>query len=71
MAQEQLTWRSWWDGSETRGPIHMRWDVWHWPTVFVLDHRGVIRYMNTSGRFLDEAVDKLLQELRDEQQPQG
>nr|WP_159452297.1 sigma-70 family RNA polymerase sigma factor [Singulisphaera sp. GP187] len=45
--QEGLTWRSWWDGggnANTPGPIARRYNVHHWPTLYVLDHHGIIRH---------------------------
>src|SRR5207237_1088786 len=43
MKKEGYTWRCWADGGK-EGPIGRRWNVTHWPTVYVLDARGVIRY---------------------------
>ena len=42
MEQQQMSWRCWWDGEETRGPIETDYDVPHWPRVFVIDAEGVI-----------------------------
>src|SRR5947208_9610446 len=42
VAQEKLTWRSFWDGGSTDGPIARQWNVSGWPTLYVIDHRGVI-----------------------------
>ncbi len=66
LAKERITWRSWWDGGSTSGPIAGKWNVTAWPTIYVLDARGVIRYRNVRGEKLDEAVDKLLQEIEGE-----
>jgi thiol-disulfide isomerase/thioredoxin len=39
-----ITWRCWWDPrGESDGPIAARWNVRGWPTVYLLDHRGIIR----------------------------
>jgi hypothetical protein len=64
MEKEQITWRSWWDGGTTEGPIAARWNVTSWPTIYVLDDRGVIRYKNVRGEELDKAVDALLKEAK-------
>lgn len=40
----EITWRSWWDGGSISGPIATRWNITGWPTVFILDGEGVIRY---------------------------
>jgi hypothetical protein len=37
--------------------------VAHWPTVYVLDTEGVIRYVDVRGENLDRAVDTLLAEM--------
>jgi hypothetical protein len=42
VVQEKLTWRSFWDGGSTDGPIAQQWNVTGWPTLYVIDHRGVI-----------------------------
>ena len=66
---ENITWRSFWNGREgTLGPIASRWNVQGWPTIYVLDHKGVIRFKNPRGEVgLDAAIDQLLAEL--EQDP--
>jgi thiol-disulfide isomerase/thioredoxin len=63
-SKEGITWRSWWGGRD--GEIIRRWNVRSWPTVYVLDGKGVIRYKNVSGEKLDQAVDELVRELRPE-----
>ena len=48
MADNDLTWPSFFDGS-TRGPIATDWRVTGWPTVFVIDAEGVIRFRGSHG----------------------
>jgi hypothetical protein len=62
MAKEQLNWRSWWDGGNTDGPIQTAYNIAQWPTIYVLDAEGVIRYIDVREKALDEAVEKLLAE---------
>jgi len=64
--KETMTWRSWWDGGNTSGPIATKWNVSGWPTIYVLDHKGVIRYKNVREKEMDKAVDALLAELQRE-----
>jgi peroxiredoxin len=59
---EQITWRSWCDGGR-QGPIATSWNVWAWPTVYVLDHKGIIRDKWARGYALEATVDKLLNEI--------
>src|SRR5829696_4754027 len=63
LKKENMTWRSWWDGGDTSGPIASKWNVHGWPTTYVLDHKGVIRFKGPREKQLDEAVDQLLSEL--------
>jgi len=63
MEAEQITWRSFWDGGNTNGPIATRWNVSGWPTIYVIDGKGVIRYRDVREQAMDKAVDSLLEEL--------
>jgi hypothetical protein len=69
MARENITWRSWWDGGNTEGPIATKWNVTGWPTIYVLDAKGVIRYKNVREKELDKAVDTLLKEIEGAREP--
>jgi RNA polymerase sigma factor (sigma-70 family) len=65
MKQEHITWRSWWIGRSTVGPIAKKWNV-HMhgcPTIYVLDAQGVIRYKGVLVDAMGEAIDGLLKEL--------
>lgn len=62
MAEENITWPSFWNGGSTSGPISTAWNVHGWPTIYVLDAKGVIRFKNVREKALDDAVDKLLKE---------
>ncbi len=65
----EITWRSFWNGGSTGGPISTEWNVRGWPTLYVLDHKGVIRHkwLGTPGeKIIDEALDKLVKEAEEE-----
>jgi thiol-disulfide isomerase/thioredoxin len=62
MESEQITWPCFWNGGGARGPIANAYRVRDWPTTFILDARGVIRYRNVRGTELDDAVNALLKE---------
>jgi hypothetical protein len=67
LEKESITWRSFWDGPQgTGGPIATDWNIHGWPSIFVIDAKGVIRYKDVRGEKLDEAVDKLLKEMAQE-----
>ncbi len=63
MKREQMTWRNWWDGGNTSGPIATQWNNLAWPTFHVLDARGVIRFKGVPGADVHEAVAELLKEM--------
>ena len=62
LEKEPVTWRSFWNGPEgPGGPIAARWNVQSWPTVYLIDASGTIRY-KVSGS--DEAgIDKMIATL--------
>lgn len=63
MAEEKITWRSFWNGPKgTGGPISEAWNVHGWPTIYVIDAKGVIRAKNVRGTAMDKAIDKLVAE---------
>lgn len=63
LVEKQLTWRSFWNGGSTNGPISKAWKVSGWPSIWVIDHKGVIKYRNVRGEKMDQAVDTLLAEM--------
>ena len=63
MTREKITWPFFWDGGNTNGPIAKKYGVQSWPTIYVLDANGVIRYKNVRGPKMDEAVETLLKEM--------
>src|SRR5918997_1408768 len=62
LKENGITWRNAVDGS-TSGPLATRWNVHGWPTIYVLDAKGVIRHRDLRDKQLEEAVEKLLQEI--------
>jgi peroxiredoxin len=55
----EITWRCWYDGGVT-GPITTKWGVRSFPSIFVLDKAGVIRFKDVRGVDLEKAVASLL-----------
>jgi thiol-disulfide isomerase/thioredoxin len=44
VAEKSMVWRSFWNGTNgPAGPISRAWNVRGWPTVYILDGKGVIR----------------------------
>jgi thiol-disulfide isomerase/thioredoxin len=65
--KEHLNWRSWWDGAA--GLIALRWKVESWPTLFLLDPKGDIRWKHEGVpnlKQMDELIEKLVKEAERE-----
>ena len=60
LKKEEITWRSWWDGGNTSGPIASGWNVQSWPTLYILDHKGVIRDKTVGSK---DGIDKIVEDL--------
>jgi hypothetical protein len=64
LEKEHITWRSFWNGG-TAGPISNAWNIEGWPTLYVVDARGVIRhkFLGSPGDAeLDRAIEDLVRE---------
>ncbi len=60
LAKEKMPWTHWWNGND--GGIIEDWHVRAFPTIYVLDSAGVIRYKDLQGEELEKAVNTLLEE---------
>ncbi|MAW78041.1 MAG: hypothetical protein CMJ95_11745 [Planctomycetes bacterium] len=68
--KNQLSWRNFYDGG-TDGPISSRWNVNGWPTIYVIDAKGTIRFKDVRGDELDSAIEMLLAEMQSSSEPEG
>lgn len=59
LKEEPVIWRSFDDGNPS-GPICEAWNIDSFPSIFVLDHEGVIRYRDVRGDDLEQAVKELV-----------
>ncbi len=60
---DKLPWRNFWNGPEgTAGPISKQWSVSQWPTVYLIDGQGVIRYKGVQGENLNRGIEELMGE---------
>jgi hypothetical protein len=64
--KQEITWRSFWNGPMgTGGPISKEWEVQGWPTLYLIDHKGVVRRKflgNPGDQHLDRLIDELVAE---------
>jgi thiol-disulfide isomerase/thioredoxin len=69
LAHEKITWPSFWNGKDgADGPISSTWNLTGWPTVYVLDADGIIRfkfegYGPITSNILNGSVDELMKVL--------
>lgn len=61
VAREGISWRSFWGGGP-KGPLIVRWGVTQWPTVYLIDAKGVIRAEGLYGAHLEKAIETLVAE---------
>jgi thiol-disulfide isomerase/thioredoxin len=63
LKKEPMPWTHWYEGPD--GKIIADLNVCSYPTIYVLDAKGVIRYKDVRGKFLDQSVDALLKEMEE------
>ncbi len=71
LVKQKLTWRSFWNGGGD-GPISNRWNVQGWPTLYVIDAKGVIRHKwlgSPGDKVVDEAIEALVKEAEQVRTP--
>jgi thiol-disulfide isomerase/thioredoxin len=61
IASGEINWPCWWDGS-VGGPITVRHGIYYFPTVFLIDHKGVVRFKDLPDKALAEAVETLVKD---------
>ncbi len=61
---EKLPWRNFWNGPDgTGGPIARQWNISEWPTVYLIDADGVIRFKGVLGNEIERGLEVLLAEV--------
>lgn len=61
MAKEPMPWTHWFNGEE--GTFGKEWNIRFFPTIYVLDAKGVIRHKGLRGPALEKAVETLVAEV--------
>ncbi|TWT91799.1 Thiol-disulfide oxidoreductase ResA [Botrimarina colliarenosi] len=57
----EMPWDHWWVGTDSE--LQESLNIRSFPTILVLDPKGVIRFKNIKGEELDEAIESLLEEF--------
>jgi thiol-disulfide isomerase/thioredoxin len=63
MAQQPMPWVHWWNGPT--GDLMDSWHVSGFPTIYVIDARGFLRFEDVRGDDMDRAVEKLVREAEE------
>ncbi len=61
--KKNLTWRSFQNEAGVDGTISEMWGIAGWPTIFLIDAEGVIRWTDHSSNGMDEMITELLGEI--------
>lgn len=64
LEKNKITWRQHVMGT-TRGALPMKWNVQGWPTIYILDEKGVIRFRDLRDEEMEEAVLGLLTKMKE------
>jgi hypothetical protein len=62
-----ISWRSFWDDRGKDGSIADRWNIRNWRTLYLIDHKGIIRFRlfeNPGERVLNDLIDHLVLEAQ-------
>ena len=62
LAREPMPWNHWWNGAE--GKLIETLSIQYFPTIFVIDAQGIIRFKGVRGEELEKAVNTLLEEAK-------
>jgi thiol-disulfide isomerase/thioredoxin len=62
LEKEKMPWTHWF--AERKG-ILKDWNIRYFPTIYILDHTGKIRFKDLRGEKMEEAVNELLAEMKE------
>lgn len=65
LEKQKVTWRQAVLGT-TSGALPKRWNVQGWPTIYIVDAKGVIRFRDLRGEEMESAVLGLIQEAKED-----
>jgi len=61
LKDENITWPNIYGGTPRENKIARQWNVTGWPTIYILDHEGVIRHKGLRDEEMERAVHELLE----------
>ena len=60
--EKKITWRSFKNQQAGAAPLSETWEIGGWPTIYVIDHKGVIKHIQLGGGE-PEKLDKVIEDL--------
>ncbi len=60
METEKMNWPNFYDGTPGDGPISQKYHIRAYPTTFLIDANGIMRYRDLRGESLDKAIGEIL-----------
>jgi hypothetical protein len=60
LKDENITWPNIYGGPPKENKIARTWNVMGWPTIYILDHEGIIRHRDLRDEDMENAVVELL-----------
>jgi hypothetical protein len=72
LKENKVTWRSFQNQRKDSPAISEEWKVQGWPTLYLIDHKGIIQKKWLGGpgnEMLDKAVEKLVQAAEKDKAP--
>src|SRR5262245_11068987 len=71
LKKEKITWRSFQNEAGANGSISDAWGIRGWPSLFLIDHKGILRYKwvgSPGEKAMDAAIEKLVKEAEKDNQ---
>lgn len=64
IAENKINYPNIYDGVPGGGEIANTWNVHGWPTIYLIDHEGVIVELSHGGPHLESKVEKLVEKAK-------
>jgi thiol-disulfide isomerase/thioredoxin len=67
----EIPWRNWFDGRPPDGHIARQWRIRGWPSMYLIDHKGILRYEHRVDRDPTERLERKIRQLVKEAEADG
>ena len=63
LKKENITWPSIYGGPSRENAIAQQWNLQGWPTIYIIDHEGIIRAKDLRDAAMEKEVMSLLEKI--------